>query len=97
MKKLAQLTLIVFLIFEVSFIIVGFVLCTVYFKFDFIVSLNIIADISSIKSIIYAIIFIISQNKNLDAHHNNLGEIIIQQNDTLHENIGEMLSNHLTS
>lgn len=95
-----NLILVLFLIFEISFVIIGFILCFLYFKFNFVESLNIIADMSSIKAIIYAIVFIISQNKHLDAHHDNLGEIIMQQNDTLHDNIdniGEMLSNHLTS
>ena len=71
-----NITLFLFLIFEILFIIVGFILCIYRFKYDFITSLNIIGEMSSTKGIIYAIIFIISQNKQLDDHHDNLGEMI---------------------
>ena len=68
--------LFIFLFCEILFISLGFITCILGFHYSFVTSLTILADISSIKGIIYAIIFIISQNKQLDDHHENLGTMI---------------------
>ena len=71
-------TLFIFLIFEIVFIVSAFSFCILYLHFDFVTTLNTIGAMSSIRGILYAIIFIISQNKQLDVHHENIGEMITQ-------------------
>ena len=68
-----NLYLLYVLIFEIVFLVISFVTITVVYQLTFLESINIVGNISSIKGLLYAIMFLMFNTR----HQNYIKEAVV--------------------